>query len=79
MTNERSLTPLAAVARHLAISRAALTRLAKAGRFPLYENPLDRRQKLVDQAEVAAAVRPRWVGAGGVKGVAMREEGHDGR
>ena len=36
-----------------------MARLVREGRFTVYENPLDRRQKLVDADEVAEATRPR--------------------
>jgi predicted site-specific integrase-resolvase len=48
----------------LGVSRVTMTRLVKEGRFPLYENPLDRRQKLVDVDELEAARQPRRIESG---------------
>ncbi len=56
---ERKLIPMQEAARRLRISRMTMSRLAKQNRFTVYENPLDRREKLVDAAEVEEAVRPR--------------------
>ncbi len=56
---DRELIPMHEAARRLGISRMTMSRLAKQGRFTIYENPLDRREKLVDAAEVEEAVRPR--------------------
>ena len=56
---DKDLIPLAEARRRLGVSKPTMARLAKEGRFPVYENPLDRRQKLVDWAEVEAATRPR--------------------
>ena len=53
------LIPLNEAARRLGLSKMTMARLVKEGRFLVYENPLDRRQKLVDIAEIEAAVRPR--------------------
>lgn len=56
---ERTLIPLVEAAERLGVSRMTLSRLAKDSRFTIYENPVDRRQKLVDEAEVREALRPR--------------------
>lgn len=55
----RELIPMGEAARRLGISRMTMSRLLKQGRFTIYENPLDRREKLVDAAEVTKAVQPR--------------------
>ena len=60
---EPTLIPMHEAAERFGISRMTMSRLAKQGRFTVYENPLDRRQKLVDPAEVEAALRPRPLGA----------------
>ncbi len=56
---ERRLIPLNEAAARLGISKMTMARLVKEGRFAVYGNPLDRRQKLVDAAEVEIAVEPR--------------------
>ena len=56
---ERELIPMHEAAQRLGISRMTMSRLLKQGRFMAFENPLDQRQKLVDFAEVRAAVRPQ--------------------
>ena len=43
---ELELIPLVEAARRLGISRMTLSRLVKEGRFTVYTNPLDRRQRL---------------------------------
>ncbi len=57
--SERELITLREARERLGISRVTMTRLVKEGRFTVYENPIDRREKLVDAAEVAAYARPR--------------------
>jgi len=42
----------------LGVSRTTMARLVKEGRFTLYQNPLDRRQKLVDIDEVRELATP---------------------
>ena len=56
---DMDLIPLAEARRRLGISKVTMARLVKERRFAVYENPLDRRQKLVEWAEVEAATRPR--------------------
>jgi hypothetical protein len=48
----------------LGVSRTTMARLVKEGRFTLYLNPLDRRQKLVDIAEVRRLATPVLIPAG---------------
>ena len=56
---EPMLIPLSEAAKRLGVSKMTMARLVKEGRFAIYENPLDRRQKLVDEQEVANASKPR--------------------
>ena len=69
----QDLIPLAEARRRLDVSKVTMARLVKEGRFPIYENPLDRRQKLVDWAEVEAATRPQRPG----KAASTEERSHD--
>ena len=55
---ERRLIPLKQAREQLGISKVTMARLVKERRFIVYENPLDRRQKLVDPDELINAVRP---------------------
>jgi len=43
----------------LGVSRVTMARLLREGRFTVYVNPLDRREKLIDVAELEEARRPR--------------------
>lgn len=56
---ERELITLKEARERLGISRVTMTKLVKEGRFTVYENPLDAREKLVDAAEIADFARPR--------------------
>jgi len=56
---EQRLIPLREARERFGISKATMARLVKECRFEVYENPLDRRQKLVDLEELTNAVRPR--------------------
>ena len=56
---ERRLIPLKEARVRLGISKVTMSRLVKERRFKVYENPLDRRQKLVDTDELMNAVRPQ--------------------
>ena len=55
---ELRLIPLKEARERFGISKATMARLVKEQRFRVYENPLDRRQKLVDLDELSNAVRP---------------------
>ena len=46
-------------ARRLGVSKVTMARLVREGRFAVYADPLDRRKKLLDPKDVAAATRPR--------------------
>lgn len=56
--DERELIPLKEARQILGVSHTTMARLVREGRFTIYQNPLDRRQKLVHIAEVRAAARP---------------------
>jgi predicted DNA-binding protein (UPF0251 family) len=62
---EQRLIPLREARERFGISKATMARLVKERRFAVYENPLDRRQKLVDLEELSNAVRPRPAGPDG--------------
>jgi hypothetical protein len=53
------LIPLEKAAARLGVPRAAMWRLAKQWNLAVYENPLDRRQKLYSWAAIEEARRPR--------------------
>ena len=55
---DRELIPLKEAQDILGISHTTMARLVREGRFTIYQNPLDRRQKLVHISEVRAAARP---------------------
>ena len=57
--DERELITLREARERLGISRVTMTKLVKAGRFTIYENPLDAREKLVDATEIAEFARPK--------------------
>lgn len=43
----------------LGISRVTMARLVKEGHFTIYDNPLDKREKLIPEAEVERVRRPQ--------------------
>lgn len=47
--------------RRLGVSHTTMARLVKEGRFTLYRNPLDGRQKLVDAQELEEFLRPERI------------------
>ena len=55
---ERELIPLMEAAKRLGISRMTMNRLVREGRFTVYSNPLDKRQRLLDATELRERVRP---------------------
>lgn len=55
---DRELIPLKEAQEILGVSHTTMARLVREGRFTIYQNPLDRRQKLVHISEVRAAARP---------------------
>ena len=60
----QDLIPLVEAAERLGVSRMTLSRLAKEGRFTIYENPRDRRQRLVNEEEVREALLPKPMSEG---------------
>src|SRR5690606_29507487 len=58
MMEDRDLIPLKEAQEILGVSHTTMARLVREGRFTIYQNPLDRRQKLVHISEVRAAARP---------------------
>lgn len=56
---QRELITLTEARRRLGISRVTMTRLVQEGRFTVYTNPVDRREKLVDAAEVRDYATPK--------------------
>lgn len=56
---EPELIPLKEAAKRLGVSKMTMARLVKEGRFRIYENPLDKREKLVEAGQVEQAARPR--------------------
>ncbi len=67
---DAKLIPMSEAAARLGVSRITLSRLARDGRFTLYENPRDRRQRLVDEEEVREALRPKPMSEGKEQAVA---------
>ncbi len=58
MAGQPKLITTAEARERLGINKLKMARLLKEGRFTIYTNPLDRRQKLIDEAELEEAVRP---------------------
>ncbi len=58
---EPELIPLKQAREILGVSHTTMARLVKEGRFAIYQNPLDRRQKLVDMREVRSFAMPQPV------------------
>lgn len=65
---ESELIPLKEAQKRLGISKTTLWKHVKAGRFTVYENPRDAREKLVDWQEVEEAFRPRPIRTTGEAG-----------
>ena len=75
MDEKPKLITAAEAQARLGITKVKMARLLKEGHFTIYTNPLDRRQKLIDEAELEEAVRPapivpRRRAAGGPEGKA---------
>ncbi|HET7036560.1 MAG TPA: hypothetical protein VFI42_12830 [Thermomicrobiaceae bacterium] len=62
------LIPLNVAQQRASLSKNTLRKLLRERKIMLYENPRDRREKLVDWAEVEAALRPRPLGPAGERG-----------
>ena len=60
---ERVLITVGDARERLGVSNHTIARLIREGHLTTYDNPLDRRQKLVDEAEVEALAqrRPRRI------------------
>ena len=57
---KQELVPLNIARERLGVSKAKMADLVRRALFPVYENPLDKREKLVDWSEVQDALkRPR--------------------
>lgn len=56
---EPEMITVSEAAKRLGVSRVTMSRLVREGRFKVYANPLDRRERLVDWHEVEAAGRPQ--------------------
>lgn len=61
LSDEPDLITLGDAQRRLGISHTTMARLVKEGRFTLYRNPLDGRQKLVDAGELTEFLRPQRI------------------
>jgi hypothetical protein len=61
VSDEPELITLGEAQRRLGISHTTMARLVKEGRFTLYRNPLDGRQKLVDALELEEFLRPERI------------------
>lgn len=61
MGDEPELITLGEAQRRLGVSHTTMARLVKEGRFTLYRNPLDGRQKLVDAQELEEFLRPERI------------------
>lgn len=54
---EQELIPLRVARERLGVSKMKMAELVRANLFPIYANPLDKREKLVNWAEVEAALK----------------------
>lgn len=61
MSDAPELITLGEAQSRLGVSHTTMARLVKEGRFTLYRNPLDGRQKLVDALELEEFLRPERV------------------
>jgi DNA-binding MarR family transcriptional regulator len=64
MEHEPKLIRVAEAREILKVSKPTMARLIKEGHFTVYENPRDRREKLLDAGEVERGPRPRIVSIG---------------
>ena len=55
----RKLITVREARERLGISRVTMARLLKEGRFTVYKNQLDMREKLIDEAELEELRKPR--------------------
>lgn len=61
MTDGPELITLGEAQKRLGVSHTTMARLVREGRFTLYRNPLDGRQKLVDTQELEEFLQPERV------------------
>lgn len=61
MSDQPELITLGEAQQRLGVSHTTMARLVKEGRFTLYRNPLDGRQKLVDAQELDEFLQPERV------------------
>ena len=59
MVQGRELIPMVEAARRLGVSKLTLRRIVREQGLTTYDNPLDKRQTLLDAAEVERVARPR--------------------
>ncbi len=59
MTTDRELIPMLEAARRLGVSKLTMRRIVREAGLMTYDNPLDKRQRLLDAAEVERVARPR--------------------
>ncbi len=59
MTTDRELIPMLEAARRLGVSKLTMRRIVREAGLTTYDNPLDKRQRLLDAAEVERVARPR--------------------
>ena len=60
--SKRALITIGEARDRLGVSNHTVARLVREGKLQTYPNPLDKRQKLVDAAEVTALMPPLEVG-----------------
>ena len=56
---DRELIPMGEAARRLAVSKLTLRRIVREQGLTTYDNPLDKRQTLLDAADVARVAQPQ--------------------
>ncbi len=59
MSDERKLITVGEAREIMGVSKPTMARLLKEGRFSIYDNPRDRRSRLLDAGEVARGPQPR--------------------
>ena len=55
----RELIPMVEAARRLGVSKLTMRRIVRDSGIKTYDNPLDKRQTLIDAAELARVAQPR--------------------
>ena len=63
----KELVTLREARERLGLSKTTMTKLVRERDFTLYENPKDKRSRLVDWVEVEAAMQPRPIASGATK------------